>query len=296
MCVKIDMKIDRFPENPIIYPELDESIGTNINGPSLIRAPDWLPDPMGKYYLYFAHHLGPDIRLAYADKLAGPWTIYAPGVLNVDNAHFIDHIASPDVHIDNEKREIRMFYHGMLHQVGYVQGTRVALSSNGINFKAQTPMCGPAYFRVFEYRNKCFAWTMGGHFWRALKSDGVSRFIPGSPAGFPPNPRHGGVRLKGDILQVYFSRALDTPERIYMCEVDLTPHWTQWKASEPMKILRSEMDYEGANLTIEPSEYGEIHERAHQLRDPAIFEENGETYLLYSVAGESGIAIARIFD
>jgi len=30
------------------------------------------------------------------------------------------------------------------------------------------------------------------------------------------------------------------------------------------------------------------------LRDPAIFEEYGRIYLLYSVAGESGIAIAEL--
>jgi hypothetical protein len=33
------------------------------------------------------------------------------------------------------------------------------------------------------------------------------------------------------------------------------------------------------------------------MRDPAIFQEGGRTYLLYSVAGESGIAITEIeFD
>ena len=32
----------------------------------------------------------------------------------------------------------------------------------------------------------------------------------------------------------------------------------------------------------------------NQLRDPAIFEEDGRIYLLYSVAGESGIAIAEL--
>jgi len=30
------------------------------------------------------------------------------------------------------------------------------------------------------------------------------------------------------------------------------------------------------------------------LRDPAIFEEDGNIYLLYSVAGELGIAIAAL--
>ena len=37
--------------------------------------------------------------------------------------------------------------------------------------------------------------------------------------------------------------------------------------------------------------YGQV----NQLRDPAIFEDNGRVYLLYAVAGESGIAIAEVF-
>ncbi len=36
--------------------------------------------------------------------------------------------------------------------------------------------------------------------------------------------------------------------------------------------------------------YGHV----NQLRDPAIYEEDGRVYLLYAVAGESGIAIAEL--
>jgi hypothetical protein len=32
----------------------------------------------------------------------------------------------------------------------------------------------------------------------------------------------------------------------------------------------------------------------HELRDPDIYCEDGETWLLYSVAGEQGIAIMRL--
>jgi hypothetical protein len=32
----------------------------------------------------------------------------------------------------------------------------------------------------------------------------------------------------------------------------------------------------------------------NQLRDPAVYEESGRTFLLYAVAGESGIAIAGV--
>jgi len=51
--------VSRFESNPIIYPDmlgLAGELGANINGPSLIRVPDWVERPLGKYYLYFAHH------------------------------------------------------------------------------------------------------------------------------------------------------------------------------------------------------------------------------------------------
>jgi hypothetical protein len=32
----------------------------------------------------------------------------------------------------------------------------------------------------------------------------------------------------------------------------------------------------------------------NQLRDPAIFEEDGRIYLLYAIAGEQGIAIGEL--
>ena len=49
------MRVERFVDNPIIDPHMDGRMGGNINGPSLIRVPDWLADPLGRYYLYFAH-------------------------------------------------------------------------------------------------------------------------------------------------------------------------------------------------------------------------------------------------
>jgi hypothetical protein len=37
----------RFSGNPIVHAGLDRKIGTSINGPSLIRVPDWVPMPLG---------------------------------------------------------------------------------------------------------------------------------------------------------------------------------------------------------------------------------------------------------
>ena len=91
------MELKRFPQNPIIRPHMDDRMGENINGPSLIRVPDWIEAPLGNYYLYFAHHQGAYIRLAYADRLEGPWTTYAPGTLQLEQTPARSHIASPDL-------------------------------------------------------------------------------------------------------------------------------------------------------------------------------------------------------
>ena len=48
------VRVERLADAPIIGPELHPSIGENIQGPSLIRVPDWVADPLGAYYLYFA--------------------------------------------------------------------------------------------------------------------------------------------------------------------------------------------------------------------------------------------------
>jgi len=49
------LRIERLPGNPIIRPAmLPAHDGANINGPSLIRAPTWITNPLGNYYLYFA--------------------------------------------------------------------------------------------------------------------------------------------------------------------------------------------------------------------------------------------------
>jgi len=53
--------------------------------------------------------------------------------------------------------------------------------------------------------------------------------------------------------------------------------------------------WEGADAPLTPSVRSTAYGQVNQLRDPAIFEEDGRTYLLYAIAGESGIAIAEIW-
>ncbi len=63
-----------------------------------------------------------------------------------------------------------------------------------------------------------------------------------------------------------------------------------------MEVLRPEYDWEGADADLEPSVRSTAYGHVNQLRDPAIYEdaESGRVFLVYAVAGESGIAIAEV--
>ena len=82
------VKIRRLIDAPIISAVTDASLGENIQGPSLVRVPEWVDSPQGLYSLYFADHKGQYIRLAYADALSGPWTVHVPGSLQLEDSHF----------------------------------------------------------------------------------------------------------------------------------------------------------------------------------------------------------------
>ena len=287
------MRITRFKANPLIRPDLDPSLGDNVNGPSLIRVPEWIDKPLGRYYLYFAHHDGGYIRIAFGDALEGPWTVYRDGVLPQREALFAGHVASPDVHVDDARREIRLYYHGSDTPSGGggEQFTRVALSKDGLNFSASPEKLGLPYFRVFHWGGPCYALAMPGVLYRS--PDGLRGFVKG-PTLFTRDMRHAALKVDGQTLSVFYTNAGDCPERILLSTIDLAPDWQSWTPSPAVVVLEPELDHEGGNLPRAPSVRGLAAEPVCQLRDPAIFSENGRTYLLYSVAGERGIAIAEI--
>lgn len=285
------MKVRRFDNNPIIYPNMDERMGDNINGPSLIRVPEWVQNPLGRYYLYFAHHQGTYIRMAFADKLEGPWRLYGPGVLDLADSFFSDHIASPDVHILDDRQEIRMYYHGCCLPEPPHQFTRLAKSQDGLNFMTHPDILGTSYWRAFYWQGYWYTLEMPGRFRRSWT--GISDFEKG-PRLFTSDMRHSAVQLDGETLNVFFSNAHDSPERILWATIHLESDWHKWQVSTPETLLTAETEYEGVDCIMKPSERGSVHHRVHQLRDPCIFEDEGKTYLLYSTAGEHGIAIGEL--
>ena len=291
----VPLRVRRLDGNPILSRDTTPWVGRNINGPSLIAAPPWLEQPLGRYYLYFAHHRGTFIRLATADRLDGPWAVYQPGTLQLAESHFPTdgrrpHIASPDVHVDTATTTVRMYYHG-LDTATRVQHTRVATSADGIHFQARPELLGRPYFRVFARDGWWYAVARAGLLYRS--ADGLGRFERGQRL-LDRDARHTGLLVRGDELLVFWSRVGDTPERILCSRVELTGDWGSWRAGPATEVVEPEYPWEGADQPLEASVQGWEDEPVRQLRDPAIFCEDDRTYLLYSVAGESGIAIAEL--
>jgi len=313
------LKIKRFDNNPLIVPGMDARIGGNINGPSIIRVPDWVENPLGRYYLYFAHHEGAFIRMAYADEVTGPYTVYTPGVLDLERTVFLEHIASPDAHIDDENHVIYMYYHGegVKHQRDsyHRQWTCYAESKEGLYFETNTVCLGPAYMKVFAWAGAYYSFSgraarkfhRGGDRKGIFKEEKVLH-IEGEtftnmlgvnmrdPEAVIYRMRHAGVHLRGDMLDIYYSNVGDNPERIKRTSVDLKSDWSKWQGSAPVEILKSEMDYEGLNEPMILSKGGTAYVPVHQVRDPALLEDDGRLYLLYSVAGEFGLAGAELIE
>ncbi len=323
------IRVERLADAPIITPHTHPSIGENIQGPSLIRVPDWVDQPLGKYYLYFADHKGSYIRLAYSDDLLGPWQVHPPGSLQIEKSFFpsepppVDeeelkramarrsqtfggnnlphsiikeftapHIASPDVHVDASNRRIVMYFHG-LEGFG-IQRSRVAISSDGLDFHAHPEILGRTYLRAFRHGDVTYGIAMPGQVYRS--ANGLAAFEAG-PVLFNPNMRHCALLKRGDLLHVFWTQVGHVPERILLSTIDLSVPWTEWKETEAVEIMRPERAWEGADQPLEPSLRSVAYGAVNQLRDPAIFEEDGRVFLLYAVAGETGIAIAELhFD
>ncbi|MGK0259192.1 MAG: hypothetical protein ACI96M_002631 [Candidatus Azotimanducaceae bacterium] len=323
-AVENSVSITRLGSGPIIHSGLDPSIGENIQGPSLIKVPDWVENKLGKYYLYFADHKGPYIRLAYADNLMGPWQIYVPGTLQVAESHFLTeppevteeqaaqirasfvargvevdhdvvlevtapHIASPDVHVDHQRQRIVMYYHG-LEGVGY-QVTRVATSSDGIHFQAGSEVLGKTYWRAFEHGGFSYGLAMPGQMYRS--SGPLSGYEKG-PLLFNPDMRHSAVLARDNRLYVFWTQVGNVPEHVKLSHIDMSGDWMAWQVEGDQELLRPEHSWEGADAPLIASKRSTAYGLVNQIRDPAIFEEDGRVYLLYAIGGEAGIAIAEV--
>ena len=163
----------------------------------MFRIPDWIPndqraDPSANYYLYFADHQGNYIRLAWASEITGPWTLHSIGLdeagdrintrdrgvfalPSADNARLVvnqngrdlnteNHVASPDVHVDDENQQIIMYFHAPTNNPdgqNDLQKTFVATSDFGLDFNdGLFPVyIANSYARIFTYNNEPVSYT-----------------------------------------------------------------------------------------------------------------------------------------
>ncbi len=317
----------RFEQNPLITVSSSPTLGGNVNGATVVRVPAWVQRPLGRYYMYFANHMGDFIRLAYADRLTGPWRIHEPGVLHVRDtaffrpqpdppealADFYTHVASPEILLDEANRRMVMWVHGWwtagerwpaslrearqwAREKGYGQYTQAAVSADGARFTTGPAITKTSYLRVFRRGATYFGVSRLGLVSRA--PDALATFETGHSL-FRGSPhegrvRHVGVIQKGDRLHVFFTAIGDAPERVLVSTVDLTQEWTAWTASPAVEVIAPEAAYECPTLPNVPSQSGDIDEPARQIRDPFVFEEDGRAYLFYATCGEQGIAGAEL--
>lgn len=325
------LRVERFRTNPLVMVDSSPTLGKNVNGPTVIRVPDWVEKPLGRYYMYFANHRGDYIRLAYADAVTGPWKIYEPGVLHArDTASYrpqpdpnpevmlrggySTHLASPEILIDNTRRRIIMWSHGWFTngerwpatslaearawatQKGYGQYSQVAESGDGLRFTSRPAVTKESYLRVFPHGGYFYSVSRLGQLSRA--KDPLEVFeLGGNPfvgTPFASRVRHVALVPRGTTLQVLFTAIGDAPERIYLTTIDLTKDWSEWRVTAPVEVMRPDMDYECASAPTVPSEVGDVDGRVRQIRDPHVFQDAGRTYLFYAVCGEQGVAGAEI--
>ena len=105
-----------------------------------------------------------------------------------------------------------------------------------------------------------------------------------------------------DTIYFFYTAAQDMPESVLMTRVSLAglteeerldpANWVRIDDQEQL-ILRPELDWEGVNLELKPSNTG-AQSNGHVLRDPHVFYDEGKLYLLYNGGGESRIGLAEL--
>ena len=123
------VRVERLLDAPIITPDLHPSIGENIQGPSVIRVPDWVQDPLGAYYLYFADHKGTYIR-------EGADAPLEPSVRSTAYGH-VNQLRDPVIFEDAESGRVFLLY-----AVAGESGIAVAeVASGSIDDRPCAPCC-----------------------------------------------------------------------------------------------------------------------------------------------------------
>lgn len=278
----------------------------SICNPCLIKTPSWIKNKLGKYYLYFADHRGKFIKLLYSNHLDRDWKFLNKKILNINSISKLDahnHIASPEIYINNKEKKIYMFTHSHSRsKVG--QWTYLSLSKDGINFsrKFNKPLA-PFYFRFFNHKKYYYGIVKGGDLWRSKNIDAVYKkcqnLLTQKKTKTTLHNKNGSIRhlsilKKKNYLHCVFSKIGDKPEKIYYTKVFLSKNYLNWKFKKIKEILRPTFPYEGSNLKLKRSKPGDAPEPENALRDPYLFIDGKKTYMIYCVKGEKNFALCQI--
>jgi hypothetical protein len=148
----------RYLRDAIVLPRVPAHNPTNeFIFPCIRGMHDKISGARARYYLYYAPHENPGgICVAFADSLEGPFHEY-PGNPLIDNrlpTTTVSHVSSPHVTWDPVGRQFFCYFHGENST------TRVARSTDGLNFTDETPILSTrlvpgtsetSYARVFEH-------------------------------------------------------------------------------------------------------------------------------------------------
>lgn len=334
---RADIALRRFSDNPLVGPSSFAPNNThvradrvrNINFPSVIRAPSWFSPRLGNYYMYFSDHHGLFVRLAYADRVEGPWKIYPHPTLTLAQVYAANNVTynesslsykaectSPDVHVDHQARVVRMYFKHRIPTYHYAILSGVAVSHDGLGFAPRSGAIGLSYVRAFTWAgdrgNYTYMLDRHGNMMRSAdgyggwelgnglvgKAFANQSMIKGGDQ-YTGRVRHVGVSVAGHMLNVFGSRVGDAPERILWASMDLRCTLADWSTCAPVgpavDAFRGVTAYEGAQYPVVPSRQGDAID-VNQLRDPFPFADDGKCFIFYTIAGESGIAGGRIAD
>jgi len=282
----------------------------NVNGPSVLAAPEWMPERPGRYLMYFAHHVGQSIRLAAADEPAGPWRMVEPDVLNVNDtpSDRQPHIASPDVPADHRRQRFVMYFHGMVPESvgGHLpcwnvypslnQKTMVATSGSGRSFALVEPVVAvsPSYLRMFHTGDAWYGVAMPSQVVRS--ADGLRGFEYGPMLFDDDEIRHCCVSYRPDHreLEMLFTRCFEAPERIYRTVIDISGDWHQWTPGPVSEVMRPIEPWEGADEPLTPVARGLAASPQNGLRDPCLLDVGDRRWLFYAASGEHAIGVTEL--
>jgi hypothetical protein len=200
--------------------------------------------------------------MAYSNNILGPYILFENGVLSLNDTYGNGHIASPDVIIKDNK--FILYYHTIYNSEYNSQSTFIAESNDGLKFISTEINISHPYFRYFEYESEIYGIVMENH-----------------------------IKLINNKLYIFYSIVGDCPEHIYVSE--LIKDNNKFYILEKNSLINPTLEYEHNNLIPIKSEYGGVYKSINQLRDPYVYIEDDDIYILYTVCGEQGIAIAQLY-